>query len=329
MPAGTGQFAGFDLLPVAESQSPADRARQDAISFLRLAPTGCSCNACAERRRTLRLPLDGSADYTVTGATPPMPPAPTPEPPFPPDMRWTTAPVTVSAEQLTNADALRGFDSGIRWADFAGPRVTNDPPVPLLTIEDDEPAEDLTPSEEGRAYIPRAVRADWRTPDNVLEVVRAALGGEVDLDPCASTTHWLAGGDEIGEELNFHEEDDGLSRDWGKRTVFVNPPFNRNRDWVAKCAAEAAKGAEVILLIPARTDTRYWQRVIAETAQAICFWRGRIRFVGATSGAPFPCAFVYWGPNAAQFDNAFDDHGQVLYTNNPVPTESENAASVD
>jgi phage N-6-adenine-methyltransferase len=218
-------------------------------------------------------------------------------------------------------DSHRNDFANYRWSTPAtAPTII---PGPMI-VDASMTAEDLVPTEESRAYIPRAVRSDWRTPDSVVSVVRQAFGGEVDLDPCASTTHWLEGGDEIGEELNFHEEDDGLNRDWGKRTVFVNPPFNHNRDWVKKCAEEAAKGAEVILLIPARTDTLYWHNLIAKTSGAICFWRGRITFVGAPNTAPFPCAFVYWGPNAARFDDAFAVHGQVLYTNNPVPvTRSE------
>jgi phage N-6-adenine-methyltransferase len=239
---------------------------------------------------------------------------------------------TVSASELmARYPPRQGVVSRAADADFAAFAGVN--PTPVISGLDlgADPAEDLTPGEESRAYIPRAVRSDWRTPDSVLAVVRNALGGEVGLDPCASTTHWLAGGEEIGV-LNFHEEDDALAIDWeasiradgAPRTVFVNPPFNRNRDWVKKCAEEAAKGLEVILLIPARTDTRYWQSHIAETSQAICFWKGRITFVGGTNSAPFPCAFVYWGPRASWFDSAFNDYGQVLFTGNTPVTESGN-----
>jgi hypothetical protein len=43
--------------------------------------------------------------------------------------------------------------------------------------------------------------------------------------------------------------------------VFVNPPYGRELpSWVAKAAREVAQGhAQVVLvLMPARTDTRYW-----------------------------------------------------------------------
>jgi hypothetical protein len=151
-------------------------------------------------------------------------------------------------------------------------------------------------------------RADWRTPPSVVDVVREALGGRIVLDPCASLAcpeeEWIG-------EINITEEGDGLDVMWWGR-VFVNPPYSDNAAWIAKCSAEAQKGREIIALIPARVDTRYWHEH-ASTAQAVCFWKGRLRFVGAESSAPFPVAFIYWGPNAERFAGVFAKHG-LVYT---------------
>lgn len=236
------------------------------------------------------------------------PPAPLPPAPFIPSW-WGDAPPAAPAPTSRAGMSAASFRE-LFGADFtAGEIIAVDP-------EEPEPM----PTETSRAYIPRAVRNDWRTPANVLDVVRAALGGTIALDPCASTEHWLSGGDEIGEVLNFHEEDDGLAIDWQAKllaeaalgetptTVYVNPPFNQNAKWMAKCAEEAAKGLEIIALLPARVDTRYWHNYCAK-ATAVAFWRGRIRFVGATSSAPFPCALIYWGPNVARFEAVMEAAG--------------------
>ena len=51
-----------------------------------------------------------------------------------------------------------------------------------------------------------------------------------------------------------------LGEDWGGEgsVVFVNPPYSDCKTFVAKAAEEAKKGATVVLLVPARTDTRWW-----------------------------------------------------------------------
>jgi hypothetical protein len=164
-------------------------------------------------------------------------------------------------------------------------------------------------SEAARAYIPPAKTVDWRTPAHVVEVVREALGGRITLDPCASTSapeaEWIG-------EVNVHEDGNGLGVNWWGR-VYVNPPYSDNAAWIAKCASEAKRqGVEIIALIPARVDTKYWHEHAA-TAQAVCFWKGRLRFVGAESSAPFPVAFIYWGKNAERFASVFSKYG-LVYT---------------
>lgn len=171
-----------------------------------------------------------------------------------------------------------------------------------------------------------SAKQDWRTPPEVLDVVREAFGGAIDSDPCPSPNRadWFARwnfcpsaepapyveGQPVGCRVDgLAHGGAGWYRPDGKR-VFVNPPFSENKRWVANCVDAAYWGCEVILLIPARTDTRYWQEGIV-TADALCFWRGRIRFVGAPASAPFATAFAYWGPNAARFAHVFRAHGAV------------------
>jgi len=142
----------------------------------------------------------------------------------------------------------------------------------------------------------------WQTPPEELEHVRRF--GAIGLDPC-TTYH-----NPVGAARFFTPRHDGLAREWwGFGLVFVNPPYGRELPgWVAKCVVEAKKGAEIIALVPARTDTRWWHSMASD---AVCFRRGRIRFVGASSSSPFPSAYVYWGVNQLRFETVFSDIGLV------------------
>lgn len=57
---------------------------------------------------------------------------------------------------------------------------------------------------------------------------------------------------------------DALGEDWGGEgsVVWCNPPYSAAGAFVAKAAEEAAKGAVVVMLLPARTDTKWWHRYI-------------------------------------------------------------------
>jgi len=150
----------------------------------------------------------------------------------------------------------------------------------------------------------------WRTPEAVLERVRRIA--PIDLDPCTSKAnpvlarHWLT------------EREDGLVGSWASAVrpgslVYVNPPYSSAAAWATKVAEEARENAlEIVSLVAARPDSRWFYRLVWDTAQAVCFWRGRLRFVGATSSAPFPSAVVYHGERLWAFEAAFHDAGRVL-----------------
>jgi site-specific DNA-methyltransferase (adenine-specific) len=75
----------------------------------------------------------------------------------------------------------------------------------------------------------------------------------------------------------------------------MNPPYGRSiKLWLAKASREAAAGATVVCLLPARTDTTWWHEYCS--AAEVRFLRGRIRFGGCKSGAPFPSAVVVMRP---------------------------------
>lgn len=80
----------------------------------------------------------------------------------------------------------------------------------------------------------------------------------------------------------------------------MNPPYGREiRKWVRKAYEEAQKGATVVCLLPARTDTAWWHDYVMRAVE-IRFVQGRLRFGGAANGAPFPSCVVIFRPGECQ-----------------------------
>tara|TARA_B100001094_G_C18114105_1_gene762929 strand:+ start:736 stop:1164 length:429 start_codon:yes stop_codon:yes gene_type:complete len=129
---------------------------------------------------------------------------------------------------------------------------------------------------------------EWTTPQNFY----IKLNDEFNftLDPCCTK--------ESAKCKKYYTiEDDGLSQDWSNEIVFMNPPYGREiSKWVKKAYQESLKGAIVVCLIPARTDTRYWWDFIFPYAE-VRFIKGRLKFTnnGKSAPAPFPSAIVIFG----------------------------------
>ena len=89
---------------------------------------------------------------------------------------------------------------------------------------------------------------------------------------------------------------DGLKEDWGQSN-FVNPPFKTIALWIQKAWAEHQKGKRVVMLIPSRTDTRWWHDYVMKASE-IRFIKGRLKYSGAKFNAPFPsCVVVFDRPH--------------------------------
>ena len=82
------------------------------------------------------------------------------------------------------------------------------------------------------------------------------------------------------------------------KNVFVNPPYGRELSkWVEKCYNESLdSNGKIVMLIPARTDTRYFHKYIYHKSE-IRFLKGRIKFLQngeALNSAPFPSMVVIY-----------------------------------
>lgn len=85
--------------------------------------------------------------------------------------------------------------------------------------------------------------------------------------------------------------------------LFCNPPYSLCKEFVAKAAAEAIHGATTVMLIPSRTDTRYWHQYVWDDVRhrprpgvEVRFIKGRLKFGGSKNSAPFPSAVVIFRP---------------------------------
>jgi len=128
---------------------------------------------------------------------------------------------------------------------------------------------------------------EWSTPHSFFQELDKEFS--FDLDPCAQSHNAVC-------SKYFTPEDDGLIQDWSGHTAFVNPPYGRAIGlWVKKAYQSAqAKGTTVVMLIPARTDTRYWHDYVMK-ADEIRLIKGRLKFGGGRNSAPFPSAVVIFG----------------------------------
>lgn len=90
----------------------------------------------------------------------------------------------------------------------------------------------------------------------------------------------------------LNSQEDRLKKDW-KRYNFVNPPYSKLLDWVNKSIIEMLKGNKVVMLTPARTDTKAFRKLY-EFGAKFMFITGRLKFSEKNS-APFPSVLVYLG----------------------------------
>jgi site-specific DNA-methyltransferase (adenine-specific) len=116
---------------------------------------------------------------------------------------------------------------------------------------------------------------DWATPPEFFLTLAHKFGPFV-LDAAATARNTKC-------ERYYSSVQDSLVQDWKgwyNGPVFCNPPYGRGIGaWVQKGADEADKwGNRVVMLLPARTDTKWFHDIIMPRAAAVYFVRGRLRF---------------------------------------------------
>src|SRR5438874_13650699 len=99
-------------------------------------------------------------------------------------------------------------------------------------------------------------RQDYCTPPEFLTALKQKLGiGRFAADLAASQGNAVA-------TLCYTEEDNALDdantwnfNDW----AFLNPPFANITPWAMKAVIESAKGAQIVMLVPASVGSNWWR----------------------------------------------------------------------
>ncbi|MCH8346771.1 MAG: hypothetical protein IIC87_07595 [Chloroflexi bacterium] len=186
-----------------------------------------------------------------------------------------------------------------------------------------------------KLHIPRASERAWETPTETFRYLDERFG-PFDLDaaclPDQITAMTILGrGGSIlippdetmpanwPEAVTNRIGIDGLACPWRGKRVWLNPPFNALADWLPKAIREVEEGVPdlVCVLMPARTDTLYWQEYVIREVRRTAPWAnapakvwevdappalhtvvnlpGRLTFIGADAPYTQPCCAVIYG----------------------------------
>lgn len=146
---------------------------------------------------------------------------------------------------------------------------------------------------DNKGYMPKAESEEWETPQSLYDSLDAEFCFL--LDAAASESNHKAPYYFTRQDSAFH-----VGNEWHQfHTVYCNPPYGKQIErWVAKAAEESRKGAVVVMLLPARTDTRWFHEHCYNRQDVeIRFIKGRIKYrLGDKSApAPFPSMLVIFG----------------------------------
>ena len=166
----------------------------------------------------------------------------------------------------------------------------------------------------GKQADKQCANTDWRTPPAVLSAVRDYLGGKIFLDPATTEDN------PTGAEIFFTEKENGLSRDWDSKGVFVNPPYGKQLQfWIRKITIEANKRRFPILVLlpPRRWSTVYMHETFFDSnIRDLLIFKKRLAFLDK-NGNPVKnntMGSMLWGLNTVSgcFGVCFNKFGTVF-----------------
>ena len=113
-------------------------------------------------------------------------------------------------------------------------------------------------------------KEEWETPQDLFDALNSEFHFTVDVSALPENAKCAR---------YYTPEIDGLSQDWSGERVWCNPPYGKKAVGFVKKAATTK--ALVVMLLPARTDTRWFHDYIYHNPAAeIRFLKGRLKFGG-------------------------------------------------
>ena len=92
-------------------------------------------------------------------------------------------------------------------------------------------------------------------------------------------------------------EVDNLKNEYKEQKLFINPPYSNISGWVDSIIHWCNdNNCYVHLLIPARTDTKYFHKLLNNCNCSVYFIKGRLHF-NDQGAAPFPTVIISVKPN--------------------------------
>lgn len=138
---------------------------------------------------------------------------------------------------------------------------------------------------------------NWQTPPNLAAVLQAEF--KFDVEVCA------AEGNRAIPKIPYMGLDNGMDAlkvDWGNPgdMCYCNPPYSMLKPFIMRAMDQYKKGREIVMLVPAYTDTQVWWDVVS-VACDVRFLKGRLRFWDqgkpGKDTARFPSALLVFKSN--------------------------------
>lgn len=142
----------------------------------------------------------------------------------------------------------------------------------------------------------------WETPEDLFDAINNEYGFTLDV----AATAWN------NKLSNFYNElNNSLVQDW-IGTVWLNPPYSRGNinAFMRKALNEFKNGnaKAVVALVRLDPSANWFTQFVHGQAHEIRMFPRRVKFVGASSGYPFPCCLVVYDESKA----VLDEHGNVV-----------------
>lgn len=140
---------------------------------------------------------------------------------------------------------------------------------------------------------------DWSTPQDLWDELNSEF--HFTLDGAANEENhkcpmWLGPGSPFGPYF----EDSSDAKIWvHHEVIWLNPPYSMMKGFAHSAYYWQRNCNTVVMLVPSRTDTAWWHAAVWDRVNhcpregvQVRFVKGRLKFGGATAGAPFPSAIV-------------------------------------